>query len=300
MSTSCASRAKCSATWRRAVRAAAGPRLLTTWLALLFAASGCSEQKVDATLDVGFQKLFAPRKTPQQYMLLAVSSEDADVRRDAVAQIFQSKLYTQEWALKGFVAIALLENESQTRCVAIRALDRTSDPRAVEVALKILNHRDYPPQEVWPPGPLCRGDAALLLADWSAAGKVPEESRDQVRKTLLDHLHLDADRHTRIAAARGLGYYAAEDTVPALIDGLRDEDFAVVYECEDSLVRLTGRTQNANVSAWEQWLAENRGDVFAHAGETPESRRPPYRNGLEKVGYDTRELFRWLWPGSKD
>jgi hypothetical protein len=40
--------------------------------------------------------------------------------------------------------------------VALRALARTGDPRAVETALKILNYQSYPPQEVWPPVPLVR------------------------------------------------------------------------------------------------------------------------------------------------
>jgi hypothetical protein len=111
-------------------------------------------------LDAGFRRLFTPQRTPQQYMLIAVSSEDADARRDAVTQIARSKQSKAEWAIKGFVAIAQLESDPQARCVAIRALARTGDPRAVETVLKILNHREYPPQEVWPPDALCLHDAA--------------------------------------------------------------------------------------------------------------------------------------------
>ncbi len=270
-------------------------------LGLIVALSnGCNEGQVETKLDTAVQQLFAPRKTPQQYMVLAVSSEDADVRRDAVARISTSNKYTQEWAIKGFVAIACLESDPQTRCVAMRALARTGDPRAVETALKLLNHNDYPPQEVWPPVPLCRWDAAEALANLSARGQVPEEYQTQVAKTLLDHLHIDLDRHTRIAAARGLGYYPSEQTVKGLIEGLRDQDFAVVYQCEDALVRLTGCTHGADVQAWEEWLESNGDDPFAHAGEVPESRRPPYRNQWEKGVHDTRELVRWLWPGSKE
>jgi len=261
---------------------------------------GCQNQSFETTLDSGFKKLFAPRKTPQQYMLVAVSSDDPDARRDAVVQVSKSKLYNREWAIKGFVAIALLESEPQTRCVAIRALARTGDPRATETALKILNYRDYPPEEVWPPVALCRWDATGALADLSAAGQIPEEYREQAFRTLLERLKSDPDRHVRIAAARGLGYYPEPDTVPALIEGLRDEDFAVAHQCEDSLVRLTGCTHDSNALAWEDWLAANGENAFAHRGEVPESRRPPYSNQWEKGWYDTTELVRWLWPGSKD
>lgn len=270
--------------------------------ALALVLTGCQDPTptIQARLDEGFKNLFAPRKTPQQYMLVAVSSEDPDARRDAVAQISRSKLYGREWAIKGFVAIALLESEPQTRCVAIRALARTGDPRATETALKILNYRDYPPQDVWPPVGLCRWDATVVLADLSAAGKIPEEYRAQVYKTLLDRLRNDDERHARIAAARGLAHYAQEETVKALIEGLRNEDFAVAHQCEESLVQLTGQTHDANALAWEEWLAANQEDIFADAGEIPESRRPPYRNAWEKSWYDTVELIRWLWPGSKE
>jgi HEAT repeat protein len=271
------------------------------WLSLAAVLlAGCNNQAFETKLDTGFKQLFAPRKTPQQYMLVAVSSEDPDARRDAVVQVSKSKLYDRDWAIKGFVAIALLESEPQTRCVAIRALARTGDPRAVETALKILDYNDYPPQEVWPPVALCRWDATVALADLSAAGKIPAEYRPQVYKALLDRLHSDPERHARIAAARGLAYYPDEETVKALIEGLRDADFAVAHQCEDALVLLTGRTHDANALAWEEWLAANRGEIFAHAGEIPQSRQLPYHNGLEKSWYDTKELILWLWPGSKE
>jgi hypothetical protein len=262
--------------------------------------AGCSDASADAKLDAGFRRLFTPQRTPQQYMLIAVSSEDADARRDAVTQIARSKQSKAEWAIKGFVAIALLESDPQARCVAIRALARTGDPRAVETVLRILNHREYPPQEVWPPDALCRWDATEVLASLSAAGAVPEDQREKVRKTLLDRLRSDTDRHARIAAARGLGCCATEEVLKGLIDGLRDEDFAVVHECEGSLVRLTGETHDCNALAWEDWLEVNRETAFARAGQVPASRRPAYGNRWEKAAYDTHELFNWLWPGRKE
>lgn len=262
--------------------------------------AGCGEGSFQTTLDAGVKKLFTPRRTPQQYMLVAVSSNDPDVRRDAVAKISKSKKYDEEWAIKGYIAIALLESEPQTRCVAIRALARTGDPRATETALKILNYRDHPPEEVWPPVALCRWDATEALADLTAVGQVPEEYRDEVIETLLEHLRLDSDRHARIAAARGLSGYAEERVLEALMLGLRDEDFAVVHQCEESLVQLTGRTHDADALAWEQWLEANRAEAFAQRGEIPESRRPPYSNRWEKRTWETKELVRWLWPGAKE
>jgi hypothetical protein len=263
---------------------------------VLLIPAGCSKAKIDAAV----KKIFSPRLTPQQHMLIAVSDADADTRRESVAEVAASRKIDAEWAIKGFTTIALLDSDTQARCVAIRALARTRDPRAVRTCLEILNWRDQPPQQVRPPDDLCRWDATVALADLSEAGVVPESQRDAVRLALLARLRLDSNRHARIAAARGLAHYPASDTLQGLIDGLRDEDFAVAYRCELSLVALTGETHDCSAYAWEQWLAAHEDDPFARAGQVPPSRRAPYHNRAEKTWYDTRQFFRWLFPGPKD
>jgi hypothetical protein len=266
---------------------------------LFLLASGCAEGKFDATLDSAFKKLFKPRRTPQQYMLIAVSDADPDLRRSAVAKIAESKKHDEEWAIKGFVAIALLESDPQARCVAVRALGRTGDPRAVATCLKILNFRKHPPAEVRPPGDLCRWDATAALAEL-AAGPLSDELRGEVLETLLGRLRGDPDRHVRIAAASGLRHFREHEVIRGLIDGLRDEEFTVVHECEYSLAWLTGATHNCDPYLWEQWLEEHQEDAFAHAGTLPESRKPPYEGRWDKLAYKTKQFFRWVFPGSKE
>lgn len=261
--------------------------------------TGCDGGKIDAKLDSGFKKLFTPKRSPQQSMLVAVSSDDPDLRRDAIARVGESKLNGEDWAVKGMSTIALLETNPHTRVVAIRGLAAGRDPRAVDVMLKILNHAQHPPAEVRPPENLTRWEATAALADLSAAGVVADETKDAVRETLVRELKEDFERHARIAAARGLAFYPHDETVRALIAGLGDEDFAVAYQCDDSLVRLTGHNENANAWAWEQWYAEHADDAFANAGNIPEERRPPYSNKFEKSIHDTKQFFAWLFPPSK-
>lgn len=279
--------------WPRATLA----RTLLWPLCVLLA--GCAQGSFDSSLDAGVKSLFSARRTPQQYMILAVSSDDPDVRRDSVEKIAKSKKYNEEWAIKGFAAIALLETNEQTRCIAIRALARTGDPRAVDAALKVLNYEDHP-REVQPPVAVVRSDAALALAELSERGQVPPERYDEVLATLIETLQLDRDRHARIAAARGLAVYFAESAVKTLIQGLRDEDFAVTYRCETSLIALTGHTHECNPVQWETWMTAHRDDLFAHAGEVPETRRPPYANKWQRAMFETKEFFTWLWPGAKE
>ena len=269
-------------------------------VALLCAASlslaGCSDSSIDAAV----QKVFKPRLTPQQYMLIAVSDSDPDLRREAAAEVADSKEYGAEWAIKGFVAISLLESDPQSRCVAIRALSRTSDPRATDACLKILNYKDYPPQEVRPPGELCRWDAMIGLSELAQRGSVPDESRLVARDTMIMHLTGDDSRHVRTAAARGLALYRDRDALDALLTGLADDDFAVVHQCEMSLVAQTGETFDCDSYRWKQWLDENQSDPFARAGRIPESRQQPYDGRMSKAWYETRQFIRWAFPGKKD
>lgn len=89
------------------------------------------------------------------------------------------------------------------------------------------------------------------------------------------------------------------DAMRALVAGLRDTNFAVVDACEDSLVALTGHTENAVAGAWEKWLAAHPDDVFAHAGEVPPTRRPPYAGAWGKMRHDARTWWEWLVPPAK-
>jgi len=267
--------------------------------ALAVLLTACAEQRVGVQLDNFVKKIFEPRRTPQQYMLVAVSDNDPDLRRKAVAKVAESDQSDQEWAIKGYIAIALVEDDPQTRCGAIRGLAQTGDPRATETMLKLLEYEKYPTQ-VQPTDTLSRWDATAALADLSARDQVPEDQRSEVRRVLLDRLRNDTDRHVRIAAARGLGYYAYEECVGARISGLRDRDFAVAHECESALVRLTGRTHDCDALAWSEWFEANRDNLFAAAGEVPETRRPKYTSRLGKFAYDTKQFFRWLYPGRKE
>jgi len=281
------------ATLRRASICFATAGLSCVFVAL---ATGCSDAQIDAAV----KKILSGQRTPQQYLLVALSDEDPDERRNAVAHVAQSDQKSAEWALKGYVMIALYDEDSQARCVALRALAQARDPRAVDTALKILNSKDYPARLVRPPDDLTRWDATGALVDLLAADAVAESSRNSVKTALLALLASDSSRDVRVSAARGLGFCAEDEVVPALIAGLGDDDFAVVHECEMALVRLTGRTHDCRPRDWQAWYETNHESPFARRGEVPLSRRPPYTGRWSKLTHDTRELFRWLMPPRKE
>ncbi|MBK8913057.1 MAG: HEAT repeat domain-containing protein [Phycisphaerales bacterium] len=271
--------------------AAVAPALL-----LVALAGGCSDGQVDQA----FRRVFEFRRTPQQYALIAFSDADPDVRRDALTRLARSSQFDRDWAVQGYVTIALLESNDQTRCIAVRALARCHDPRSVSTLLMLLNHEQHPPESVRPPTDIVRWDAALGLAELCEQGHVEAADADAVRNTFIARLKGDADYHVRTAAARGLAAFPGDETILALIAALRDERFAVAYAAEDSLARLTGVTHGCSALRWEQWLAEHPADRLSGDGQLPAGRQPPYRNRWEKAMWTTGQMYRALFPGRKE
>ncbi len=269
------------------------PLIASLLAAFLLLPAGC-QNKGDG------EKRFAlqPPRSAQDEMLRAVETNDPDVRRKSLARVSKSRSHDQDWAIEGYVAIALLESDSQSRSVALRGLDRTTDPRASETALKILNHKDYPPEQVTPPDGLVRADSLRLLADHVRAGHIPAGATDAVREAFIRHLRGDTHREARQASARGLAGCRHADALTALIGGLEDADFAVVYECENSLKILTGQALPPDAAAWREWASAHPADAFAEARDPA----PPPNNAqarMEKMAHEFRLINEWLWPAEK-
>ena len=211
----------------------------------------------------------------------------ADERRTAVVQVSRSSQHDADWARAGYRAIALLDSDTQTRCAALRALSETNDPNALTVALNVLDPNGPSADRVRPADGPVRADATLLISSRCARHVPPETQLPRVRAVLTGLVLQDPERNVRIPAAQGLGRLPGDAaTVATLIRGLRDSDFGVVYECESSLVRLTGVTHNCEPTAWEAWQTANADKLFEHAGQTPAGRQPRFRNGVEKSWFD--------------
>lgn len=262
--------------------------------------TACQDPELDFNLSDLKSDLFEPQRPPRESMLVATSESDADTRREALVRVARSAEYAETWAVDGYVTIALLDTDSQTRCVAIRSLQRIGDDRAIETLLKILSASPETAQSVRPASDVCRADAALGVSHLLEAKKISAENRTAAGGVLRALLKADPNAGVRRAAARGLGFVRERECLDALIAGLRDSEFNVVYECEDALVRLTGETHRTNVADWENWLAQNSENPFAGAGTVPQSRRKPYDGPLGKTTHDMKQTWDWLFPAAAE
>lgn len=269
--------------------------LLATATGLL---GGCADGDFNMSLDETVQKLIKPQRTPQQHALVAFADTDPDQRREAIAKVADSKQSDQNWAIRSYTTIALLETDSQTRCVAVRALAQTRDPAAAVTCLKLVNHRDFPAAEVRPPDDVTRWEAVAALAALSRDGAAGAEQASAIRDALIQRLTLDTDRNVRSAAARGLANYPDVDVLAALVAALHDEDFGVAYECELSLQQLTGQSFACDARAWQAWIESHQSAPFAAAGAL-DPRKPKFDTRVERDWHDTKQVVRWLFPPQK-
>lgn len=261
---------------------------------------GCQDPEIEFNLSDLKSDLFSPKRPPRECMLVATSESDADTRREALVRVARSDQYAEPWAVDGYVAIALLELDPQTRCVAIRALARIGDERCAETLLRVLNFAAEDAQAVRPPVDVCRADAAEGVARLLEAGKLNDGQRARAAAILRPLVTTDSYAPVRRAAARALGFIPEEESVRALIAGLRDTEFTVVYASEDALARLTGVTQRTNVAEWEAWFAANRDNPFAGAGQIPPERRNLYDGPLGKMAHDMKQTWEWIFPAAAE
>ncbi len=227
--------------------------------------------------------------TPQEALTFALGDGPATERRAALLEVVSSRASDEAFAFDGYQTIASLDIDPQIRVIAIRALADGPEPAATDTLLAVLEWRNHPRAEVREPGDLARWEATRTLGLRVHQNITPIDRRD-VTEALLRRLQNDEDKQVRIAAAHALGAYVGDSVVVGLIQGLRDDDFAVTAACEQSLVAMTGVTHHCDAEAWTLWLESQGDQAFARAGETPEEREPP--RGVGRTWWGVREFFR--------
>jgi len=279
-------------TCRMSRSALQSPLMLLAWVVAL-GATGCT----DAQLDAGVKSLFN-RRSPGQELFVALQEDDPDRRRQAVRAIARSDVVAQQWAIKAFETIARTDPDPQVRCAAIRALGRSGDSTAVAPLLMILNWRDDPTRVPYPPDDEVRWDATAVLANLAGWQLVTDQDEPQARSTFARLLQEDENRNVRLEAARGTGCLSADRAaLDVLVTGLTDRDFGVVYECERSLIKLTGMTFDYDPQAWTDWLGRTS-DPFALAGHTPTTLMPERRNWWQRGVQGVRRTI-IAWQGER-
>jgi len=183
-----------------------------------------------------------------------MESELPDERREAVTRLASSRFLEDETVVDALCTIARTDISPSVRCAAIRVISESKHTKAITCLVAIISAQDGDGTVV-PPQPEVRADALNALTSCAESGILDEETASRARQAAIRLVKTDPARDVRLAAVRLLGRIRHPESVAALIEALQHRDFGIVYEAEQSLNRLTGRSFNQDVRAWKDWIA---------------------------------------------
>ena len=199
-------------------------------------------------------------------MLEALEAESPDVRRRAIERISRSKYASSDDSVKTMGLIVRTDTSQIVRRTAAHGLGNGRREEACAPLLMVLDAEALPRE-------VRAADAALRQAcvtslDALVSANVRCDESQPLIAVVARLLTNDPDRDVKIAAARLLRHFRHTDALDGLIASLRQREFAVTYEAEQSLIQLTGHTHGQRHDDWRVWLGKTE-DPFAHAGRTP-------------------------------
>jgi hypothetical protein len=251
--------------------------IIITGLAFASIMVGCEERKMEFTLT---------KRTPQQATIVALNSKNADERYHALVDLEKSKALKANWAVKAMTVLVRSDPSSSVRALAVHNLARVDDIRSWPVLVEAMTDD---------------ADRVRFEAAWGLSEShlvFNEETRGilaDAEKTLIRAVSSDTSVDVRLNSAKALGQFKTRNVLTCLITALKDPDYAVRYEAEHSLIRLTGRTFGGENKKWLNWLNETK-DPFVDAGKTPPELIPTKHNIFEKTR-DSLHRFYNEWQG---
>jgi HEAT repeat protein len=159
-----------------------------------------------------------------------------DERRVGINKLVDRSFGRHEPYTDRYMQVAQFDSDYLVRATAIRALNRSREPKATPVFIKALDDSS----------PLVRQEAAKALAN------VPDPNAAAPLRRLV--ASAQETRDVRVAAADALKHYRSLDVARALVDTLDSRDFGVAWQSRHSLIRLTGRDLRYDEGAWLSYL----------------------------------------------
>jgi hypothetical protein len=190
-------------------------------------------------------KKWFQRKTTRDYLRVALTCKNADLRLLAVLRIIRSDDAASNNVFNGLETISRTDSNASVRWVAIRNLYKVDDPRLVRVALDILGHERATANDRQTDGRV-RWACLLLLNDCCERGLVMDSERDAVRDVMIRHLTGSYHHDMRFTAAKNLSHFNDKASRAALTQALQDGHIGVELRVMRSLDALVGNDTGGN------------------------------------------------------
>ena len=250
--------------------------------AVTLAGCGDSVEWKDMKFERGENGLWQVKSiSVEQRVVATVASSKPDERREAVNWLSTGPRSSSDAITKLLGTIVRGDPDPTVRAAAARALGTSINPNAVEPLVGACSD----------PNEFVRLDAIRSLS-----GK----TGDNAKRALMVRLTVDNDPQVRAVAAASLSSFRDRRVLDALIESLRDPDFAVGFNAEHSLILMTGQSFDYDADAWIRWLATvpADGNPFARAGQTPARLQQAERSGMDRMRDSMHKA--WFWWQADD
>ena len=235
---------------------------LTLCFCAIFLSHGCASRRVH------MGGWMATEGDAARYLERALQHDSADERRDALVRLSETRYADHEISVRTCCTIARTDASPSVRTVAIRLMAESCRSDVVQSLLDVLGDNGSSGS-----GAMVHIEALHALYFLQRNEAIPDDRHEAVVAAGARMLRRSSSRDVRIAAARLLGRFPDPDALDALIDGLDDGDFGVVYQVEHSLIHLTGVTHNHDAQSWQRWLDETE-TPFAMLGQLDHTLEP--------------------------
>jgi HEAT repeat protein len=160
-----------------------------------------------------------------------------DHRRSGIIYLSDQSPGRRDPYAKQYLNMARTDSDPAVRSMALRALNRARDKRAVPVFLSALDEKN--------------DDIRLEAAKGLANNPDPT-----AMIPLMRHLDSpDENIDVRVACADGLRMYRTPEAAQVLVRALRDRSFGVAWQARKSLQLMTGKDYRYDPAAWLTFLS---------------------------------------------
>jgi len=160
-----------------------------------------------------------------------------DHRRSGIVYLSDRAPGRQDPYAKQYLIMARFDSEPTVRSMAVRALNRARDKRAIPIFLSALEEKSD----------------SVRLEGAKGLANIPDPT---AVGPLIRHLdNLDENVDVRIACADALRMYRTPEVAQALVRGLRDRNFGIPWQARKSLQLMTGKDFRYDTAAWLTFLS---------------------------------------------
>ena len=214
----------------------------------------------------------------KQKLTIALDSGNPDDRRKALLSLVNEPGAKSEQAFRALDVIARTDMSSSVRQAAVAVLGNYRDSRPVDTMLQLLHFREYP-KTVRPADDPLIWTTVNSLNGLAARGLVRADKQDALVETLAELQRSSRNHQVRVSATQTLGRFDTLAAKDALIEGLTNRDFGVVFEARVALRRLTGMDGGDDLAAWRRLLDETGPAGSARRVDTPDAPVSDYGAG---------------------